>query len=317
MTYNVGVDGGGTKTECILINEAGRIVARHLGPGCNPSISGAAQARRVATNALFALLAQARIKGGGRGPSRQKSCISATLLCMAGPPEFWKEFADGLSGFGRVLATDDSLPVLELATRGEPGLVLHAGTGSFVAARKLADPKAASKSPFDSFYAGGLGWRFGDEGSGYDIGRRAVARALLELQGWEIPSRLSALVRDQMGRGDASAIARHFYDDPAANARIAALTPAVLHLASEDDPVALGLVIDSVAGLLDLAAKVAGKLFPDIEPGVLRSGVSGPILTHPAVLPELRARTALTLHAVEGAPIEGVRRLLVGMGRTA
>ena len=39
-------------------------------------------------------------------------------------------------------------------------------------------------------YAGGLGWRFGDPGSGYDLGRRAITRALLELQGWLPPSRL-------------------------------------------------------------------------------------------------------------------------------
>jgi N-acetylglucosamine kinase-like BadF-type ATPase len=317
MKYQVGVDGGGTKTECILVDDAGRIVARHLAPGCNPSIVGPARAARVATNALFALLAQARIKGGSRAPTKRKSAISATLLCMAGAPEFWTEFAADLGGFGRVLATDDSLPVLELATRGGPGLVLHAGTGSFVAARKLAGSQPLELRLREARYAGGLGWRFGDEGSGYDIGRRAVARALLELQGWEHPSRLSALVRDQMGRGDAAAIARHFYDDPKANLRIAALTPAVLGLASEDEPVALALVIESVAGLLELASKVAAKLFPDIEPEVLRSGVSGPILTHPAVLPELRSRTPLVLHAVQGAPIEGVRRLLTGGGLAA
>jgi glucosamine kinase len=312
MIYKIGVDGGGTKTECILVDSAGRIVARHLAPGCNPSISGAVQAKRTATQALAALRKQVPAKAGSRAPSSPKSAVALTLLCMAGPLEFWREFAEGLRGFGRVLAADDSLPVLELATRGWPGLVLHAGTGSFVAARESAGSKGLEQRLGDARYAGGLGWRFGDEGSGYDIGRRAVARALLELQGWELPSRLSALVRDQMGRGDASAIARHFYDDPKANARIAALTPAVLHLASEDEPVALGLVIESVGGLLDLAAKVAAKLFPDIAPATVRAGLSGPILTHPAILPELKARSPLALHAVEGAPIEGVRRLLAG-----
>lgn len=314
MTYRVGVDGGGTKTECILVDAAGRIVARHLAPGCNPSIGGAARARRVVVKALAALRAQVPGRAGGRPGARRPSAIDLTLLCMAGPTAFWQEFAAGLRGFGRALAADDSLPVLELATRGGAGLALHAGTGSFVAARGFAGAPALAERLRDARYAGGLGWRFGDEGSGYDIGRRAVARALLELQGWEAPSRLSDLVRDRMGRGDASAIARHFYDDPEANSRIAALTPAVLHLASEDEPVALDLVIESVGGLLGLAAKVAARLFPDVPPAAVRAGVSGPILTHPAVLPELKARTDLALHAVEGAPIEGVRRLLVGGG---
>ena len=34
-------------------------------------------------------------------------------------------------------------------------------------------------------YAGGLGWRFNDPGSGYDLGRRAIARALLD--DWTTP----------------------------------------------------------------------------------------------------------------------------------
>ena len=81
---------------------------------------------------------------------------------------FWRETAAALQGYGKVTTTDDSVPVLELATAGAPGLVLHAGTGSFVAAR-TADGA--------THYAGGLGWKLGDPGSGYDIGRRAVALA--------------------------------------------------------------------------------------------------------------------------------------------
>lgn len=43
-----------------------------------------------------------------------------------------------------------------------PELVLHAGSGSFVAARGLDGAV---------HYAGGLGWKFGDAGSGFEIGR--------------------------------------------------------------------------------------------------------------------------------------------------
>ena len=99
--------------------------------------------------------------------------IVSTLLCMAGSRSFWQAFAADLTGYGRVSTMDDSRPVLELATHGQPGIVLHGGTGSFVAAR----------APDGSLhYAGGLGWRFGDAGSGYDIGRRTIIRALLEAQ---------------------------------------------------------------------------------------------------------------------------------------
>jgi len=55
MTYKIGVDGGGTKTECILVDDSGAIVARHLAPGCNPNVVGPEQARLIVTDALVAL----------------------------------------------------------------------------------------------------------------------------------------------------------------------------------------------------------------------------------------------------------------------
>ena len=40
MSYKIGVDGGGTKTECILVDPQGEIVARRLAPGSNPNVVG-------------------------------------------------------------------------------------------------------------------------------------------------------------------------------------------------------------------------------------------------------------------------------------
>lgn len=292
MIYKIGVDGGGSKTECILVDAAGTIVARHLAPGSNPSAVGPEQARLVVTDALCALIVNHPAK------------IAETLLFMSGNRTFWQEFAATLTGFGTVKTADDSLPVLELATDGQPGLVLHSGTGSFIAAR---DGDGLIH------YAGGLGWRFGDPGSGYDLGRRAVARALLELQGWAPASRLGPTVRDHTQLGDladAGMITRYFYSDPAPNQKITALAPAVLRLAAEGDYTAHLLIIESASELLDLAVRVAAKLFPETPADELRVGLSGSILTHPVVQDALAPRSPLPLLPVIGTPIEGVRRLL-------
>mgnify|MGYP000046980960 CR=1 FL=1 len=161
MTYKIGVDGGGTKTEGILVDAAGVIVARHLAPGCNPNIVGPEQARLILTDVLGALTSTL----SAQPSTLSSSPIVATQLFMSGLPGFWLEVAASLKDFGHVTAALDSLPILELATHGAPGLVIHAGTGSFVAAR----------APDGSIhYAGGIGWRFGDPGSGYDLGRRAI-----------------------------------------------------------------------------------------------------------------------------------------------
>ena len=295
--YKIGVDGGGTKTECILVDARGEIVARHLAPGCNPNIAGPEQARLIITDALCALREKSKIEN-------REAKISAAHLYMAGNRAFWRETAATLTDFGRITIADDSLPVLELATDGGPGLVLHAGTGSFVAAR----------APDGSIhYAGGLGWRFGDPGSGYELGRRAIARALLELQGWQPATRLATLVRDHTQLGptaEPTAITRYFYHHAEPNRVIAALAPAVFRLASEGDHTALTLVVESAAELLALATRVATKLFPDTPLDTVRAGLSGAVLTHPLVVAALAPRTPLPLTPITLAPIEGVRRLL-------
>lgn len=295
--FQIGVDGGGTKTECILVDARGAIVARHLAPGCNPSVVGPEQARLIVTDALCTLRDQAKAQDAQSG-------IVGTRLFMAGAAGFWQEFAASLTDFGRASAHDDSLSVLELATDGAPGLVLHAGTGSFVAAR----------APDGSVhYAGGIGWRFGDAGSGYELGRRTVARALLELQGWQPPTRLGTLVRDHTQLGDATdaaAVTRFFYQHGEPNRAVATLAPAVLRLAAEGDATALALTTESAAELLALAVRVATKLFPDTPLDTVRAGLSGVLLTHPVVAAALAPRAPFALTPIIAAPIEGVRRLL-------
>jgi glucosamine kinase len=286
----IGVDGGGTKTELILIDDRGEIVDRRMTSGCNPNIAGPEAARITLEEALGTLAAH--------------HPVSHTLLCMAGAPAFWRETADSLTSgdlFGKVSALDDSRPVLELATGGRPGLVIHAGTGSFVAAQ----------APDGTLhYAGGTGWRFGDPGSGYDLGRRAISKALLELQGWQLPTSLSTLLRDHTGLIHAPAITRHFYQHVDTNRQIAALCPAVLRLAEEGDHAAHQVVAESVTALLQLAEDVITKLFSGWHRDTLRAGVSGPILTHAAVRPILNTRSSLNLRPVDDLPVEGVRRLL-------
>jgi N-acetylglucosamine kinase-like BadF-type ATPase len=283
-SHKIGVDGGGTKTELILLDADGAELARHIAVGCNPSQVGAEQARQILETALRELTAK------HPGP------VSHSLFCMAGNGAFWRETAAALKEFGAITTLDDSLPVLELATNGAPGLVLHAGTGSFIAARG-PDGKV--------HYAGGLGWKFGDPGSGFDIGRRALGLALLELQsqppGTNQVSPLIEALRTHTGLTDYSANSRFFYYDPAANAKIAAFAPRVLSLAEHDCGPAQQVVADSITDLARQADQVIHRVFS--KPAAkLPCGVSGRIFNWP-----------VELHFMKTPPIEGVRRLLAKM----
>lgn len=320
MNYRIGVDGGGTKTEFLLVDETGATQATHTGPGGNPSQVGPERAREILLAGLAALLEQANI-------GNPQANIDRTHLYMAGAPAFWRETAATLTGFGAVTTGEDSIPVLELATRGAPGLVLHAGTGSFVTARA---PDGTVH------YAGGLGWKLGDAGSGFDLGRRAIAGALLELQGWpadrasgrsatgeKILSPLAQALCAHTGLADYGANSRFFYSDANANAAISAFAPRVLALAENDCGAAQQVVADSVTDLARLADQVIRQLFPAAAEPV-PCGVSGRILNSiPAALAlrslAMQLRWSVKLEFITTAPIEGVRRLLVAAappGRT-
>jgi glucosamine kinase len=319
-SFKIGVDGGGTKTEFILVDGTGHTVARHEAPGCNPSQVGAPAARSTLLAGFEALLAQSRIENPA-------PTIVATHLYMAGSGATWREIAAGLSGFGPVVTGPDSLPVLELATGGAPGLVLHAGTGSFVAARLPGG---------EIRYAGGLGWKIGDPGSGFDLGRRGLAHALLELQAhsWgrgdpatgegtprETRSRsqrlspLAEALQAHTGLADYAANSRFFNQDPGANAAIAAFAPRVLELAEQDCLAARQAVTDSVTDLVRLADRVVHQLFP-APASPVPCGVSGRILNSAPAAMVVRSLTEklrwpVALAFITTPPIEGVRRLLL------
>ena len=292
MNCKIGVDGGGTKTELILVDATGAIVAAHTASGCNPSQCGPEKARTILSDALQSL--RAKLPAGR---------VEHTHFYLAGSPQLWREFASALTGYGRVVAAPDSLPVLELATSGAAGLVLHAGTGSFVAAR----------APDGSIhYAGGLGWKLGDAGSGFDLGRRGIAQALLELQGWARPAGLGDALKAHTGLADYAANSRFFYTDPEANARIAAFTVRVVELAAQGCPPAQIILTETLTELVEQARLVTAKLFGATT---VPCGVSGPILNSEPAGFALKALVAthrwpVTLAFITAPPIEGVRRLL-------
>lgn len=287
--YKIGVDGGGSKTELILMDSGGEIVAHHLTAGCNPSQLGPENARAVLVAALRTL--------------RGDKAIAATQIYAAGSPTTWKEIGATIEGFGAVTTGDDSLPVLALATGGAPGLVLHSGTGSFIAARGL-DGRV--------HFFGGLGWKLGDPGSGFDLGRRGIARGLLELQGARAPSALGAALQSHFELGDATAIVRSVYSVPDVTGKIASFAPVVLDLARENLPAAREILEVSFADLLAEARAVVQTLFAATR---VPCGLSGKLLNTPISRQVIGALPAAQHLAVDflpitADPIEGVRRLL-------
>ncbi|MGB8343199.1 MAG: BadF/BadG/BcrA/BcrD ATPase family protein, partial [Chthoniobacterales bacterium] len=106
-------------------------------------------------------------------PSDASAAVICAGLAGAGPPESAEKiralFAAEFPESKLQVCTDLDLALA--ATGDGPAIVLLAGTGSFAVGRNAAGETARS---------GGYGSQIGDEGSAYDIGRRAVLMAMHE-----------------------------------------------------------------------------------------------------------------------------------------
>jgi len=167
MRYVLGFDGGGTKTDCVLMDESGTILARSQSGPSNPLRVGFGAAMMAIRDATRQAYAQAKL-----GTDARAAAVCAGLA-GAGPAESAEKirvlFAAEFAHTPIRICTDLDLA---LAAAGDgPTIVLIAGTGSAAIGRNAAS---------ESSRAGGYGSQIGDEGSAYDIGRRAVLTAMHE-----------------------------------------------------------------------------------------------------------------------------------------
>jgi N-acetylglucosamine kinase-like BadF-type ATPase len=166
MRYILGFDGGGTKTECVLMNSADQVLARTYAGASNPSRIGVENAvRAVQESAELAL----------RETGLQRSVITAVGAGLAGTakPDMKEQMRSALQKcFPGAMVTIRTDLEVALAAAGEgPAIVLVVGTGSAAFGRGLEGELARS---------GGYGPPSSDHGSAYDIGKRAIAAAIQE-----------------------------------------------------------------------------------------------------------------------------------------
>jgi N-acetylglucosamine kinase-like BadF-type ATPase len=167
MRFVLGFDGGGTKTDCVLMDESGAILARSQAGPSNPLRVGFGAALGSIREAARQAIAQASL------PVDSRPGAVCAGLAGAGPPESAEKIHALLAAEfpeSKVQVCTD-LDLALAATGDGPAIVLLAGTGSFAVGRNAAGETAR---------AGGYGSQIGDEGSAYDVGRRAVLTAMHE-----------------------------------------------------------------------------------------------------------------------------------------
>jgi N-acetylglucosamine kinase-like BadF-type ATPase len=240
----LGIDGGGTRTAAWLADGEGKLLARVESGPSNPLKVGFRAAEREILKAFRTALREAGFPPAAARASR---------------PQVLRAVCAGISGVDRTavhrpllawmrrhiparhyLLTSDAAIALAAAVRDAPGIIVIAGTGSIAFAR---DDQGKL------LRAGGWGVPFDDDGSGYDLGRKAVAAALEAFDGRGPHTVLMDRICQHLELRDITEIVSKQLEPP----QVAALFPLVMVAAREGDLVARHLCDDAARDLANLA----------------------------------------------------------------
>lgn len=264
MHVTIGVDGGGSKTEIVLLDQENQ-VRRTLGkPASNYHIVGLEKAVSHIAEGINEILEDETLEGIG--------------ISLAGidTSEDWNIVAEGLKqhlypffqkkNFKQevpVALENDAFGAL-MSVRGKfSGNVLAAGTGAV----------ALGVSPEGQVYrVGGWGHLIGDQGSGYDIGRRALAATVASYDGYGPKTLLETKLVEHLGMAQVPDISYWLYQSSRKNKDVAALVPVVAETARLGDYVAK-FILDQSGRDLGLLTKALLRKTRGSEVGLV-GGIS-------------------------------------------
>jgi N-acetylglucosamine kinase-like BadF-type ATPase len=240
MQAVLGIDGGGTRTRASII-AGGRVLA-HAESGSIKRLRVGAEA---AEENLRALLKDVYAQAGVM--EVRAASVGVASASMPGTAE-WIAAVFRDFGVERSEVVGDEVIALDAAFRGGPGILQIAGTGSNTIGRA---PDGCRES------AGGWSSRLGDEGSGYWIGLHSLRRAL-NAYDREEPTEILRRVGEIWGTPSLEDLIN--LGDSTPGPDFAALAPTMNELAEAGDPVALGVLRQAAADLVESVLLVRAKL---------------------------------------------------------
>ena len=175
MRLFAGYDGGGTKTACVLTDETGRILGSGLGGPSNYLYCG----REVAAESVRTATAQA-FANAGLPMQRLDTAYMASAAILIQYGDAHVPFFSTCIDADHVICESDIYNIWFGSVRERPAVITIAGTGSIT----------YICSTEGHLRVGGWGPLLGDEGSGYDLGLRALKLACRMYDGREPEERL-------------------------------------------------------------------------------------------------------------------------------
>lgn len=297
MRFVVGIDGGGTRTRAVVLDERGVERGRAYVMGCvvtasapEPAAAAVGEAVRAAAARAGAALPFTALWAGLAGAGREdaRAAVHARLA--------------GADLAERVEVGTDVEAAFHDAFADGPGLLLVAGTGS-IAWGRLADGTTVR--------VGGWGRDLGDEGSGWAIGRAALRSVLRAEDGRAPATRMREPILERCRVSEPIELVS--WMETATKADVAALVPVVVEAAARLDPAAASIVEEAVAALDAHVGALLARVGPTPDPprlvlwgGLLAPG--GPL--RGAMRQALRGRAATVLDVEPDPPLGAARKAL-------
>ncbi len=247
-----GVDAGGTKTKVLLgevVDGELQTIGEATGPAGNPRSIGFDTAFTVIQDTLH----QAYANAGISFSTAEASCFS---VAGAGRPEERRRILDWCTAEGlatKSVAVGDAECLLACIAGGSIGIAVIAGTGSMAWGRNALGETAR---------AGGYGYLFDDEGSGYWIAARALNHVCKVGDARNPSSSLATSVLDHLQISSVQELVGWCYGSADPRSQIASLAPIVFGQYAYDRD-AKEIIQDGAQSLASLIVSVSTKLsFP-------------------------------------------------------
>lgn len=303
-SFCLGFDGGGTKTDCFLVDAQANVLARATAGPSNPLRAGYAKAWFALSDAADVVLERHHLKAsdirgicagiGGAGRESVAKRI-ATFLERAFPE-------------AAVTVTTDLAISLNAAVGEGEGIILVVGTGSAAYGRDVKGHTAR---------AGGRGPWFSDEGSAFDIGRRALAAVVRAEENRGPQTALSAKMLKWLGCNDWSRVLDWVVKTP--DDVFPRIFPLVAELGDKGDSLSCEILSTAAASLSDLAVSVIEKLgMQDREISIAKAGgANGRSKFFDAAIDQRLHELAPNARvvALQMKPAEAAAKMAIGLGK--
>jgi N-acetylglucosamine kinase-like BadF-type ATPase len=250
----LGIDGGGTKTEAVVLDSD----APERAPIGPIGRAGACNIAAMPVSDAFASILAATV-----ATKAKPQQISAVVAAVAGFSfaDRREELAEEIArSFPRaaIKIVPDYVAAFTGALNGAPGIVVIAGTGSVAYGENAMER---------THRAGGYGYLIDDSGSGYGVGRSALSAVLNVADGTGPKTTLTERISVELGSASWEQIATGVYGGSIDRVRIAGLARVVALAAEEDeDYLARSILMHAGGALARMAEAVASRLFKQDEP---------------------------------------------------